>query len=115
MTLIAAVILGIVEGLTEFLPVSSTAHLTIVSRMLGYDITDASITAFTAVIQVGAILAVVIYFWSDIRTLVKAWFHGLFDKTRRADPNYRLAWLVIIGSLPIAVLGFALRHFISDE
>ncbi len=115
MTLIDAIILGIVEGLTEFLPVSSTGHLTIVSRMLGYDITDPGITAFTAVIQVGAILAVIIYFWSDIRKLALAWFRGLFHRTLRADPEYRLAWLVIIGSLPIALVGFALRHFISDQ
>ncbi len=115
MTLIAAIILGIVEGLTEFLPVSSTGHLTIVSKMLGYDIADPSITAFTAVIQVGAILAVIIYFWSDIRKLAVAWFRGLFHKEDRADPEYRMAWLVIIGSLPIALVGFALRHFISDQ
>jgi undecaprenyl-diphosphatase len=114
-TLIAAIILGIVEGLTEFLPVSSTGHLTIVSRMLGYDISDPGITAFTAVIQVGAIIAVIIYFWSDIKKLAIAWFRGLFHRELRADPEYRMAWLVIIGSLPIAIVGFALRHVISDQ
>lgn len=115
MTLFAAIILGIVEGLTEFLPVSSTGHLTVVSRMLGYDITDPGITAFTAVIQVGAIIAVIIFFWSDIRRLLRAWVRGLFDRSRRQDPDYRMAWLVIIGSLPIAIVGFALRHVISDQ
>jgi undecaprenyl-diphosphatase len=114
-TLIAAIILGIVEGLTEFLPVSSTGHLTIVSRMLGYDITDPGVTAFTAVIQVGAIIAVIIYFWSDISRLLVAWVRGLFDKARRRNPDYRMAWLVIIGSLPIALVGFALRHVISNQ
>ncbi|MET3806125.1 undecaprenyl-diphosphatase [Nakamurella sp. UYEF19] len=115
MTLIAAIILGIVEGLTEFLPVSSTGHLTIVSRMLGYNISDPSITAFTAVIQVGAIAAVIIYFWSDISRLVVAWVRGLFDKAQRRNPDYRMAWLVIIGSLPIAIVGFLLRHVISNQ
>ncbi len=115
MSLIAAIILGIVEGLTEFLPVSSTGHLTIVSSMLGYDISDPGITAFTAVIQVGAIIAVIIYFWSDIKKLVVAWVRGLLHKEQRADPEYRMAWLVIIGSLPIAIVGFALRHFVSDQ
>lgn len=115
MTLIAAIILGIVEGLTEFLPVSSTGHLTIVSRMLGYDISDPGITAFTAVIQVGAIFAVIIYFWSDISRLLVAWVRGLFDKAHRSNPDYRMAWLVIIGSLPIGIIGFLLRHIISDQ
>ena len=115
MTLIAAVILGIVEGLTEFLPVSSTGHLTIVSRMLGYRIDDPGVTAFTAVIQVGAIIAVIIFFRSDIWRLLLAWARGLVDRRRRSDPDYRMAWLVIIGSLPIAVIGFALRHVISDQ
>jgi len=114
-SILHAIILGIVEGLTEFLPISSTGHLTIVSKMLGYDITRPDITAFTAVIQVGAILAVVLFFWSDIRRLFMAWVRGLADSGRRRDPDYRMAWLVIIGSLPIAVVGFALRHFISTS
>ena len=113
MTLFQAIILGIVEGLTEFLPVSSTGHLTIVEKMLGLPIDDASITAFTAVIQVGAIVAVVIYLWSEIVLLVRAWFRGLFDANKRSDPDYRLAWLVIIGSLPIVVVGFLARNLVS--
>ena len=113
MTLFQAIILGIVEGLTEFLPVSSTGHLTIVEKMLGLPIDATSITAFTAVIQVGAIVAVVIYFWSEIVLLVKAWFRGLFNADKRSDPDYRLAWLVIIGSLPIVVVGFLARDLIS--
>ncbi len=113
MTIWQAIILGIVEGLTEFLPVSSTGHLTIVSKMLGLSIDDPSITAFTAVIQVGAIVAVIIYFWSDIMTLLRAWVRGLFDARRRSDPDYRLAWLVIIGSLPIVVVGYLGRNLIT--
>ena len=115
MTLIAAIILGIVEGLTEFLPVSSTGHLTIVSRMLGYRIDDPGVTAFTAVIQVGAIIAVIIYLRADIWRLLRAWVRGLTHRSARSDPDYRMAWLVIIGSLPIAIVGFALRHVISDQ
>jgi len=112
-TLIQAIILGIVEGLTEFLPVSSTGHLTIVAKMLGLSIDDPSITGFTAVIQVGAIIAVIIFFWKDIVTLLTAWIRGLFNPAKRADPDYRLAWLVIIGSLPIVVVGFLGRDLIS--
>ena len=113
MTILQAIILGIVEGLTEFLPVSSTGHLTIVAKMLGLSIDDPSVTAFTAVIQVGAIIAVLIFFWKDIVVLAKAWFRGLFDAKLRSDPDYRLAWLVIIGSLPIVVVGFLGRDLIA--
>ena len=113
MTIIQAIILGIVEGLTEFLPISSTGHLTIAAKMMGLSIDDPSITAFTAVIQVGAILAVVIFLWTDISRLLKAWFRGLPRADRRTDPDYRLAWLVIIGSLPIVVVGFLARDLIS--
>ena len=113
MTILQAIILGIVEGLTEFLPVSSTGHLTIAAKMMGLSIDDPSVTAFTAVIQVGAIFAVVIYFWTEIVVLVRAWARGLFNADRRTDPDYRLAWLVLIGSLPIVVVGFLARDIVS--
>jgi undecaprenyl-diphosphatase len=108
-----AIVLGIVEGLTEFLPVSSTGHLTIVSGLLGYDISDDSVTAFTAVIQVGAIIAVIIYFWKDIVRLLTAWVRGIVSKPARQDPNYRMAWLVILGSIPIVIAGVLGRHLVS--
>lgn len=113
MSLLAALILGIVEGLTEFLPVSSTGHLTIVSSMLGLQIDDRSVTGFTAVIQVGAIVAVLLFFRADIARLFLAWIRGLRSAEQRRNPDYRLAWLVIYGSLPIVIVGFAARHLIS--
>ncbi len=113
MTLLQALILGIVEGLTEFLPVSSTGHLTIVAKMLGLTIDDPAVTAFTAVIQVGAIVAVLIFFWKDIVVLFRAWLRGLTTPSARSDPNYRLAWLVIIGSIPIVIVGFLARNLVS--
>jgi undecaprenyl-diphosphatase len=109
-----ALILGIVEGITEFLPVSSTAHLTATSNLLGYQIDDRGITAFTAVIQTGAILAVIVYFWKDIVTLLGAWFRGLFHKDQRG-PEYRMAWIVIVGSIPIGLVGFFARDIISGR
>jgi len=112
-TILQAIILGIVEGLTEFLPVSSTGHLTIAAKMMGLSIDDPSVTAFTAVIQVGAIFAVVIYFWTEIVLLVRAWARGLFNADRRTDPDDRLAWLVLIGSLPIVVVGYLGRDIVS--
>ena len=108
-----AVILGIVEGITEFLPVSSTGHLNIVEKLLGYDIDEKGITAFTAVIQVGAILAAVVYFWSDIVRIVTAWFKGLRSKTARSDPDYTLGWGIILGSIPVAAVGLLLKDFIE--
>jgi len=113
MNLFQAFILGIVEGLTEFLPVSSTGHLTIVSDLLGLDITSAEVTAFTAVIQIGAILAVLIYFWGDISRLFVAWIRGLRSAEKRTAPDYRMAWLVIIGSLPIVIIGFLGRDLVK--
>lgn len=108
-----AVLLGIVEGITEFLPVSSTGHLNIVEKLLGYDIDSVGMTAFTAVIQVGAILAAVVYFWGDIVRIVRAWFAGLASAERRSDPDYRLGWGIILGSVPVAVAGLALKDFIE--
>ena len=108
-----AVILGIVEGITEFLPISSTGHLNIVEKLLGYEINSEGMTAFTAVIQVGAILAAIIYFWKDIVRIVVAWFKGLANKAARQDPDYTLGWGVILGSIPVAVVGLLLKDFIE--
>ena len=108
-----AVILGIVEGITEFLPISSTGHLNIVEKLLGYEISSEGMTAFTAVIQVGAILAAIIYFWKDIVRIVVAWFKGLASTEARQDPDYTLGWGVILGSIPVAVVGLLLKDFIE--
>ena len=113
MSWLHAVILGIVEGITEFLPVSSTGHLNIVEKLLGYDIDGKGITAFTAVIQIGAILAAVIYFWGDIVRIVAAWFRGLTNQSARSDPDYTLGWGIILGSIPVAVVGLVLKDFIE--
>lgn len=108
-----AVILGIVEGITEFLPVSSTGHLRIVEKLLGYDIQGAGITAFTAIIQVGAILAAIVYFWSDIVRIVVAWCKGLANTSAREDPDYTLGWGIIIGSIPVAIVGLVFKGAIE--
>ena len=109
-----AVILGIVEGITEFLPVSSTGHLNIVEKLLGYQIDDKGMTAFTAIIQIGAILAAVVYFWGDIVRIVTAWFKGLRSKEARSDPDYTLGWGIILGSIPVAAVGLLLKDFIKE-
>jgi undecaprenyl-diphosphatase len=111
--LVDASLLGVVEGLTEFIPVSSTAHLTIVERLLGLQVDAKGVTAFTAVIQVGAILAAVIFFRHDILRLLRAFFTGLVRQSARSDPDWRMAWFVIIGSIPIGIVGLALRNVIE--
>lgn len=108
-----AVVLGVVEGLTEFLPVSSTGHLTIVEQLMGLQVDDAGVTAFTAIIQVGAILAVIIYFLSDIARLVSAFVRGLTDPVVRQGHGYREAWCVIVGSVPIGIIGLLARDLVS--
>lgn len=113
MNLLYALLLGIVEGITEFLPVSSTGHLTIVEKLLGLQVNDPGVTAFTAIIQVGAIIASVVYFRADIIRLALAWFRGLRSAPARTNTDYRLAWYVIIGSIPIGIVGLALRHLIA--
>jgi len=95
-------VLGVVQGLTEFLPISSSAHLRIVSEVFfGRD----AGAAFTAVTQLGTEAAVIIYFAKDIGHLVATWFRGFRDQAVRRTPDYRLAWLVIIGTIPIGLLG----------
>ncbi|OLO90248.1 undecaprenyl-diphosphate phosphatase [Actinomyces naeslundii] len=110
-----AVLIGIVEGITEFLPVSSTGHINIVETLLGHDITKPGTTAFTAVIQVGAILAAIIYFWSDIVRIVTAWIKGLGNRQARQDPDYTLGWGIILGSIPVAAVGLLFKNFIEES
>ncbi|MGB4957369.1 MAG: undecaprenyl-diphosphate phosphatase [Candidatus Saccharimonas sp.] len=112
MDILHAILLGIVEGITEFLPISSTGHLTIVEKLLGYQIDAPEITAFTAVIQIGAILAAVLYFWKDIVSIVAAWWKGLWNKDERTT-GYLFGWAVIVGSLPIVLVAFLLKDQIE--
>jgi len=107
-----SILLGIVEGITEFLPVSSTGHLTIVEKLVGWSIDSSDVTAFTAIIQVGAILAAIIYFWKDIVRLAVGWFIGLFNSEKRGT-DYRLGWAVIVGSLPIGIVGLLFHDIIE--
>ena len=110
MTWYEAVILGIVQGLTEFLPVSSSAHLRIVPALFGWD--DPG-TAFTAVIQLGTIAAVIIYFFKDIIRIANAWLRSLFNPKLRSGADARMGWYVILGTIPIAVLGLMFENQID--
>ena len=109
LTYFGAIILGLVEGLSEFLPISSTGHLTIAEKMLGLSVDAKAITAYTAIIQLGAIAATVLYFFKDIVRLLGAWFRGLRSAEERTNHDYQLAWAVIVGSIPVGVAGFLAR------
>ena len=110
MSWLEVVVLGLVQGLTEFLPISSSAHLRIVSGVFFGNDPGA---AFTAVSQLGTEAAVLIYFARDIAQLVAGWVRGLMHREERAEPEYRLAWLVIIGTVPISVLGLLFKDQIE--
>ncbi len=113
LTYLDAIILGVVEGLTEFLPVSSTGHLTITENLLGLTVDAPAVTAYTAIIQIGAIVATFLYFARKIARLFLAWVRGLGDAGARADHDYSLAWAVIVGSIPVGLVGFFLRGVIE--
>ena len=106
-----ALLLGFVQGLTEFLPVSSSAHLAILGAFLPSAQDPGA--AFTAITQIGTEAAVVIYFWRDIVRIVSHWFQSLFGRVPRNDPDARMGWLIIIGSIPIIVLGLLFQDQIE--
>lgn len=108
-----AVIIGIVEGITEFLPISSTAHIGFFTSLFGYSTIDPSVVAFTAIIQIGAIAAAVIYFWRDIIRTASGFLRGIIDKSARSKFDYKFGWVVIIGSLPIVIVGVFFQDFIE--
>ncbi|HUR52297.1 MAG TPA: undecaprenyl-diphosphate phosphatase [Mycobacteriales bacterium] len=118
MNALQAVVLGVVEGLTEFVPVSSTGHLLVAEHLMGLPTgtqhqKDALI-GFTAVIQTGAILAAVLYFLRDILGLAGGFLGGLASSTRRQTDDFRFALAVLVGSLPIGLVGFVLKDSIKS-
>ncbi|MET9386835.1 undecaprenyl-diphosphate phosphatase [Streptomyces sp. NPDC002928] len=105
-----SLILGLVQGLTEFLPVSSSAHLRLTAAFSGWNDPGA---AFTAITQIGTETAVLIYFRKDIGRIISAWSRSLFDKAMRGNHDAQMGWLVIVGSIPIGVLGLTLKDQIE--
>ncbi len=106
-----AIVLGIVQGLTEFLPISSSAHIRIASAFAGWGDPGA---AFTAVTQIGTEIAVVLYFRKDLIRIAKAWFASLPARKWPTDPDARMGWLVIMGTLPVVILGLFLESPIDS-
>ena len=112
MDLLRAVVLGVIQGLTEFLPISSSAHLRIFPEWFGWGDPGA---AFTAVVQIGTELAVLIFFRKDIWRIVRAWTTSLFRPEYRGHLDARMGWFIIVGSLPIVVLGVLLKNVIEED
>jgi len=119
MTLLQAVILGIVQGLTEFLPISSTAHLRIVPVIFGWDFTfdrahphDPG-APFTAVVQLGTTLAIVLYFWRELLHVAVAWVRGLYDRSVRDSLEYKLGWYLVLATVPVGVFGLIFSNQIE--
>jgi undecaprenyl-diphosphatase len=109
-TPVQAVVYGLVQGLTEFLPISSTAHLRIVPALFKWDDPGA---AFTAVIQLGTVAAVVLYFWRELAHVAVAWLLGLFDKDGRSSLEYKMGWYLILATIPVGVFGLLFSHQIE--
>jgi undecaprenyl-diphosphatase len=112
MNTLEAVVLGVVQGITEFLPISSTAHLRVVPAMLGWDDPGA---AFTAVLQLGSLAAVIGYFLKDLAEMVRASFRFLGDRSKPPEPAARMLLYIIIGTIPVGLAGIALKHKIEGS
>lgn len=111
MNWIEAIILGLVQGLTEFLPISSSAHLRVVGEFLPGAADPGA--AFTAITQIGTELAVLMYFWRDITRIIGRWCKAIVGKVAHSDPDVRMGWLIIVGSIPIGVLGLLFEDYID--
>ncbi|MDL4777053.1 MULTISPECIES: undecaprenyl-diphosphate phosphatase [Thermomonosporaceae] len=110
MNVVEAAVLGAVQGLTEFLPISSSGHLLFVPRLLGWDDPGAP---FSAVIQLGTIAAVLLYFWSDLVRILTTWTRSLWTPGLRSHQDARMGWYIGLGTVPVAVVGLASKSFIE--
>jgi undecaprenyl-diphosphatase len=106
-----AIVLGITQGLTEFLPISSTAHLRIVPAFAGWEDPGA---AFTAVVQLGTMAAVLLYFRDELLKIARAWLRSLRDPAARSELDARIGWYLVIGTIPIGIFGFAFKDQIEN-
>ena len=116
MSFLEALLLGLVQGLTEFLPISSSAHVQIAQQLMGQsELTRPELTAFIATIQLGTEIAVVAYFAKDIKKISLAWLGWAVKPASKMNADTKLGWLIIIGTIPVVVLGLAFRDFIEND
>jgi len=114
MSLLQAVVLGIVQGLTEFLPVSSSAHLVLVPWAIGWEFEPEPAFVFSVLVQLGTLVGVIVYFWPDLVALLRATIHGLATRRPLAHPASRLAWLIALASLPAAAAGVLIKDVVEQ-
>lgn len=114
MTVFQSIILGIVQGLTEFLPISSSAHLVIVPYLLNWEIPPAQAFVFDVLVQVATLAAVFSFFWSDISLITKAFLKGLKDRAPFSDPQSRLGWLLILATIPAGLIGVLIKGVVES-
>lgn len=113
MNFFQAVVLGIIQGLTEFIPVSSTAHLLIGQSLLGIP-SDDKIFSFNVIIQLGTVLAMLIFFWKDLFHIVKSFFLGIWDRKPFATHDSLVGWLVIVATIPALIVGFLVKDILEN-
>ena len=114
MTIWQSIVLGIVQGVTEFLPVSSSAHLVLVPWVLGWKFDPTAAFVFDVLIQLGTLVSLIVYYWRDLVALVAAALTGVIRRRPFADPMARLAWLIVLASIPAAVTGLAFKHLVEE-
>jgi len=113
MTVIQSIILGIIQGITEFLPISSSAHLVLVPYFLKWNIPVEQVFPFDVLVQLGTLLAVIVYFFKDLLQIIKAFIAGLKDKSARNSVNFRLGMFIILGTIPAGIIGFLLDDLVE--
>ncbi len=113
MNVLQAIILGIIQGLTEFLPISSSAHLVIAPFILSWQINPEIAFTFNVLVQNGTLIAVVIYFWNDLWSIIKSFAQGLVSGKPFSHPNARLGWLLILATIPAGVFGLLVKPYVE--
>ncbi|MFZ6027648.1 MAG: undecaprenyl-diphosphate phosphatase [Chloroflexota bacterium] len=113
MSIFESIILGIVQGLTEFIPVSSTAHLLLAQRLLGIDPEMPGVFAYNVLVQWGTLAALVVFYWADLWRVARAWLAGIWTRQPFADPDARMGWYLILGSLPALAAGYVFKPVVA--
>ncbi len=114
MTILQAIILGIIQGLTEFLPVSSSAHLVLTPYLLGWDIPAKEAFIFNVLVQVASLVAVIAYFWTNLVTILRAWVNGIIKRKPFADHQARLGWFLILATIPAGIAGVLIKDLVEQ-
>jgi undecaprenyl-diphosphatase len=114
MTFLQAILLGIVQGLTEFLPISSSAHLVLTPFLLNWELDSSFVFAFDVLVQLGTLAAVIAYFWADLIAILRAWIAGLLSRQPFLDEKARLGWILILSTIPAILLGLLIKDLVEQ-